>query len=85
MKITILMTLFILTSCSSFEKKFTSHVGCPEEEVKILKRDYSPIGFQSHTVSCRGQVYYCTEKMSESIPQELRCKKALPKTKLSNK
>lgn len=85
MKMSLLFLSLSLVGCSTFESKFTSHVGCPEEEIQVVKRDNTLIGVQSHTISCRGQVYHCTEKMADFVPTELRCKKALNQKRISNR
>lgn len=81
-----ILTLVVVTSCASWESKFTSHVGCPAEEVKVIKRSENYLGVQDHTVSCRGVVYHCTEEMKDFVPRNLRCTKAqAPARKVSTR
>lgn len=79
----LILGLIFLTSCASFESRFTSYTGCPEEEIKVLKQSNNIIGNQSYTVSCRGQIYYCTESFIEKQHSNLKCtaEKAKPRAK----
>lgn len=79
--------LFLAIGCASFESKFTSHVGCAEEDVKVIKRSHNVFGHQNYTVSCKDMVYHCTEAFGGNFTakQDLRCQKAQTSPKVSNK
>lgn len=68
------VTALMISGCATFESRFTSETGCPEEQIKVLKRTNNLIGNQSYTVSCRGKKYYCTENFLENQHSNLKCK-----------
>ncbi|MDP7319329.1 MAG: hypothetical protein QF441_01915 [Bacteriovoracaceae bacterium] len=68
--------LLSLSACASFESRFTSHTGCSEDEIKVLKNDFVLIGPKSYTISCKNTVYYCTENFVEGQHSNLKCKKS---------
>ena len=64
---------FGLAGCASFESRFTSQTGCPEEEILVIKKSHNFFGNQAYTVACRGKKYYCTEDYVEKQHSNLTC------------
>jgi hypothetical protein len=70
-----------LAGCASFESRFTSQTGCPEEDIHVLKRSNNLLGNQSYTIACHGRTYYCTESFLQSHYSNLKCALAAADTK----
>ena len=79
------IALLGLTSCASFESRFTSHTGCPANEIKVLDNPFTLLGPKSYTLSCRGVVYHCTENFIEGQHSNLKCMKDQNNSKLKRK
>lgn len=62
-----------LSGCASFESRFTSQTGCPEEEIRVIKKTHNLFGNQSYTVSCRNVTFHCTESFIEKQYSNLKC------------
>lgn len=69
----LVLTMFALSGCATFESRFTSHTGCAEEDIRVLKRSNNLFGNQNYTISCRGRKYHCTESFIENQYSNLRC------------